>query len=436
MYHFIGIKGSGMAALAQIMKQIGYEVVGSDLEKHFFTEEGLQRLNITVLPFDENNIKTDMKIVKGASFDENNIEVKKAMELNLPIYSYAEMVGKLTKKFKTICIAGCHGKTTTTAMMAHVLNEIKGANYLIGDGTGYASNENEYFILEACEYRRHFLSYTPTYAIITNIDLDHVDYFKDIDDVIDAYQSYANNALKMVIACGDDPYTHSLEVTKPIFFYGLKEDNDIRAINIEYKRAGTSFDVFVEDNYYGHFDLPIYGKHMLLDALAVIGTCYYERLDAKEVARVFKNFVGAKRRFSETEVGENIIIDDYAHHPNEVKACLNAVKQKYPDKKIITVFQPHTFSRTAEFADDLAKVFSVVDKAYFLPIHPAREKEEDFKGVTSNMVTEKMENGFLIEPHEITKVIQNEDAVYAFMSPNDLSNLEEEVKQNLENQSL
>lgn len=432
MYHFIGIKGSGMAALAQIMKQIGYEVVGSDLEKHFFTEEGLQKANITVLPFDENNIKEGMKIIKGASFDETNPEVKKAEELNLPIYTYAEMVGKLTRKFKTICIAGCHGKTTTTAMMAHVLNDIKGANYLIGDGTGHAANENEYFILEACEYRRHFLSYTPTYAIITNIDLDHVDYFKDIDDVIDAYQSYANNALKMVIACGDDPYTHSLEVTKPIFFYGLKEDNDIKAVNIEYKKSGTSFDVFVEDNYYGHFELPIYGKHMLLDALAVIGTCYYERLDAKEVARVFKGFMGAKRRFSETEVNENIIIDDYAHHPNEVKACLNAVKQKYPDKKIITVFQPHTFSRTQEFAEDLAKVFSAVDKAYFLPIHPAREREEDFSGVTSNMITEKMENGFLIDPNEIIKIIQKEDSVYAFMSPNDISFLEEEIKQNLE----
>ena len=291
-----------MAALAQIMKQIGYDVQGSDLEKHFFTEEGLNKANITVLPFDENNIKENMKIIKGASFGEDHIEVKKAKELSLPIYTYSEMVGKLTKKFKTICIAGCHGKTTTTAMMAHVLNGMKGANYLIGDGTGFAKNENEYFILEACEYRRHFLDYTPTYAIITNIDLDHVDYFKNIDDVIDAYKSYANNALKMVIVCGDDPYTHSLEVTKPIFFYGLQEDNDIKAVNVEYKTAGTSFDVFVEENYYGHFDLPIYGKHMLLDALAVIGTSYYERLDAKEVAKIFKTFEGAKRRFAEKKI--------------------------------------------------------------------------------------------------------------------------------------
>ena len=421
-----------MAALAQIMKQIGYDVQGSDLEKHFFTEEGLNKANITVLPFDENNIKENMKIIKGASFGEDHIEVKKAKELSLPIYTYSEMVGKLTKKFKTICIAGCHGKTTTTAMMAHVLNGMKGANYLIGDGTGFAKNENEYFILEACEYRRHFLDYTPTYAIITNIDLDHVDYFKNIDDVIDAYKSYANNALKMVIVCGDDPYTHSLEVTKPIFFYGLQEDNDIKAVNVEYKTAGTSFDVFVEENYYGHFDLPIYGKHMLLDALAVIGTSYYERLDAKEVAKIFKTFEGAKRRFAEKVVKENIIIDDYAHHPNEVKACLNAIKQKYPNKKIVTIFQPHTFSRTKEFAEDLKKVFKTVHKAYFLPIHPAREKKEDFKEITSNLIVDKMENGFLIEKEDIEKIIEKENTVYAFMSPNDLSILEDKIESKLE----
>ncbi len=433
MYHFIGIKGSGMAALAQIMKQLGYEVQGSDLEKHFFTEEGLKKQNIKVFPFDEKNIKEDMKIIVGASFTEENEEVKKAKELSLPIYTYSEMVGKLTKKFETVCIAGCHGKTTTTAMMAHVLNGIKGANYLIGDGTGNAENKNEYFILEACEYRRHFLDYTPTYAIITNIDLDHVDYFQDIDDVIDAYQSYANNALKMIIACGDDPYTHSLEVTKPIFFYGLKEDNDIKAVNVEYKISGTSFDVFVEENYYGHFDLPIYGKHMLLDALAVIGTSYYERLDAKEVARIFKTFMGAKRRFTEIKVGENIIIDDYAHHPNEVKSCLNSIKQKYPNKKIVTIFQPHTFSRTKEFAKDLVKALENTHKAYFLPIHPAREKQEDFEGVTSEIITKQMQNGYLIEKEDISKIVEEENTVYAFMSPNDLWVLEEELKVKLEN---
>lgn len=431
MYHFIGIKGSGMSALAQIMKQLGYHVQGSDVEKQFFTEKGLRELDITILPFDENNIKDDMKIIVGATFEGENVEVSKAKELDLKIYTYSEMVGILTKKFKTICVAGCHGKTTTTSMLAHVLQHTKGCNYLIGDGTGSASLDNEYFALEACEYRRHFLHYTPTYAIITNIDLDHVDYFKDIDDVIDAYQSYASKAEKMILACGDDPYTHSLEATKPIFFYGIKEDNDIRAVEIQYKKTGTSFDVLVEDNYYGHFDLPIYGKHMLLDALAVIGTCYYERIDAKEVGKVFKTFGGARRRFTETVIGNNILIDDYAHHPNEVKALLGAVKQKYGDKEIIAIFQPHTFSRTKEIAEDLVKVMENADKAYILDIHPSREKQEDFPGITSSLIIDQLENGYHLHMEEASTVITEKDAVYVFMSPNDILKLEEAVGEEL-----
>ena len=433
MYHFIGIKGSGMSALAQIMKELGYSIQGSDVEKYFFTEDGLHKLDIPVLPFDENNIQEGMKIVRGASFDDEHPEVKRALELDLNMYSYNEMVGSLTRKFRSICVAGCHGKTTTTCMLSHALNNLKGANYLIGDGTGYASKENEYFVVEACEYRRHFLAYTPDYAIITNIDLDHVDYFQDIDDVIDAYQEYANKAEKMIIACGDDPYTHSLEVIKPIFYYGLDDDNDIQATNVQYKKDGISFEVTIEGNYYGFFDLPIYGKHMLLDALAVIATCYYERIEAKDLAKVLKTFEGAKRRFQETEIGNNIIIDDYAHHPNEVKATIKAIKQKYPDKKIITVFQPHTFTRTKEFADDLVNVMSTVDKAYIMDIHPARERQEDYPEITSDIILDNLSNGEHITLEDANKFENIENTVVAFMSPNDLSVLEKQVIEMLEN---
>lgn len=433
MYHFIGIKGSGMSALAQIMKNLGYDVQGSDVETHFFTEEGLVKDGIKILPFDENNIHENMKIVRGATFTDDHPEVKRAKELGLNIYSYADMVGSLTRKFKTICIAGCHGKTTTTSMMAHVLNQIKGANYLIGDGTGYSNKENEFFILESCEYRRHFLAYTPYYAIITNIDLDHVDYFKDINDVVDAYNEFANKAEKMVIACGDDPYTHYLDINKPIFYYGIDEDNDIIAKNIEYKKDGTSFEVFVEDNYYGFFDLPIYGKHMLLDALAVISVCYYERLDVKEVSKLLKTFHGAKRRFTETVVDDTIIIDDYAHHPNEVKATIKSIRQKYPDKKLVTVFQPHTFSRTKEFANALASAMNLADYSYVLEIHPAREKQEDFEGVTSKLIIDQLDHGEAITMNNSSTLAQYKGSVILFMSPNDLSTLENETIEKIKN---
>lgn len=416
-----------MSALAQIMHELGYEVQGSDVENTFFTEKGLRELGIPILPFDPNNIKEGMKIIRGASFGDDHPEVERANELGLSIYTYSEMVGHLTQKFKTICVAGCHGKTTTSSMLSHVMNGIKGTNYLIGDGTGYASPNNEYFVLEACEYKRHFLAYKPEYAIITNIDMDHVDYFKDINDVIAAYQEYANHAEKMVIACGDDPYTHLLDVNPPIFFYGLDDDNDIIASNIEYKETGTSFEVSVEGNYYGFFDLPIYGKHMLLDALAVIATCYYERLEAKDVAKIFKTFTGAKRRFSETVVGDTIIVDDYAHHPNEVKAIIKAVKQKYPNKKIITVFQPHTFSRTKEFAEDLANAMNFADYSYVMEIHPSREKQEDYPEVTEHIIIGYLKHGEKITMEDAKILTKHKGSVILFMSPNDVSILENDL---------
>lgn len=431
MYHFIGIKGSGMSALAQIMKELGYEVEGSDVEKHFFTEEGLRAKNIPFFPYQKENIQEKMKIIRGESIQNDHPEVIEAGAKNLKIYSYHEMVGKLTERFKTICVAGCHGKTTTTAMLAHVLNNTIGTNYLIGDGTGFAAVENEYFVLEACEYRRHFLSYKPYYAIITNIDFDHVDYFKNMDDVIDAYTGYANKAEKLILACGDDPYTHSLEVRKPIFFYGLGEDNDIQAINVEYKTTGISFEVQVEENYYGFFDLPIYGKHQLLDALACIAVCYYERLEAKEVQKIFKTFKGAKRRFTETVVGDSILIDDYAHHPNEVNATIHAVKQKYEGKKVISIFQPHTFSRTQEFIEDFTRVFKKVDEAYFLEIHPAREKQEDYPDIKSEVIVEKLSNGHMLTMQDAERLSQEKGSVFVFMSPNDLSVLENELIERL-----
>lgn len=432
MYHFVGIKGTGMSALAQILKELGYEVQGSDLEKHFFTEDKLVELGIKILPFSESNIKEGMKIIKGASFNDEHSEIKKATKLGLPIFTYAEMVGELTNKFKTICISGCHGKTTTTAMMSHVFNKIKGINYLIGDGTGYAASNNEYFALESCEYRRHFLNYNPYYVIITNIELDHVDYYKDIEDVIDAYTEFANKAEKMIIACGEDKYTKSLKVNRPILYYGIDDNNDIVAKNIKYKEDGISFEVYIKDNFYGKFDLPIYGKHMLLDVLAVISTCYFEELDKKEVEDNLKTFKGAKRRFSETFIGNNVIIDDYAHHPSEIEATIRAVKQKYKEKNLITIFQPHTFSRTKEFAGQIADVLNLSNESYVMEIHPAREKQEDYKGITSNLIINNLNNGHKITIDEAYKLKNIENTVVLFMSPNDISKLENDLIKILE----
>lgn len=430
IYHFIGIKGTGMSALAQIMRSLGYEVQGSDKPDHFFTEAGLLEKGIKILNFSKDNIKEDMVIVQGNAFKDDHEEVVRAKELGLKIYTYQEMVGRLTEMFMTIGISGCHGKTTTTAMMAHVLDNIVGTNYLIGDGSGFASKENKYFCLEACEYKRHFLAYTPYYAIITNIELDHIDYYTDIDDVISAYQEYANKAEKMVIACGDDTYTHTLEVNPPIFYYGLNDDNDIIAKDVEYHNEGTSFDVFVEDNYYGHFDLPLFGKHMLLNALAVISVCYYERLEAKDVAKYLKTFKGAKRRFKENVIGDIVTIDDYAHHPTEVKVTIKAARQKYPDKKIVAILKTHTLSRTKEMADEFVEALNLADDAYVMDVGVDRE-EIGYDDVDYHVILDKLRNGKYMSLDKVDELLKYENAVLIFMSSKDIYVLQKEYEKRL-----
>ena len=427
-YYLIGIKGSGMSALALILNDLGYSVVGYDDEDSYqFTEDKLKERNITIYTSDNDEMDENTVVVRSTAIKEDHPQIVKANKLNLKIYEYNEMLGKLSNMFESITVAGCHGKTTTTSLLAHVLKNICGCNYLIGDGNGYASKENKKFVLEACEYYRHFLVYEPEYAIITNIDLDHVDYYKNMDDVIDAYREYANNAKKMVIACGDDPYTHSLYVNTPIFYYGIEEDNDIIAKNIEYTKDGTKFDVFVEDNYYGYFEIPLYGKHMLLDSLAVIGVCYYERIDAKELAKNLKTFKGAERRFDEIVLGSNVVIDDYAHHPAEVKAIIKGVKQKYPDKRIVTIFQPHTFSRTKEFYEDIAAALNLSDYSYVLDIFPARERQEDFPDITSNKIIELLDHGESINDLESSKLYDYNNTVFLFMSPKEIKKIKQDL---------
>lgn len=431
-YYLVGIKGAGMSALALLLDDLGYEVVGyDDASEHRFTEDKLRDRNIEIYSESNDALDKDTIVVFSSAIRQDHPEMVKARELDVRIYEYHEMLGKLTKKFETICISGCHGKTTTTAMLSHIIDNINGCNYLIGDGRGHANKENKTFVLEACEYRRHFLEYEPDYVIVTNIELDHMDYFKNIDDVISAYQEFANKAEKMAIICGDNPYTHVLELNKPVYYYGISEDNDIQARNIEYRNDGTSFDVFIEDEYYGHFDLPLFGKHMLLNALAAIGVCHYERYDAKEVSRILKTFKGAERRFKEVFIGNNVIVDDYAHHPTEVAVTIKSARQKYPDKQVIAIFKPHTFSRVKDFQQEFVRALNLADKAYVMDINYDRERKEDFPDIDAYTIINDLDNGDYIEHGMADKLIEYDNAVLLFMSSKEIYILEEEYEKML-----
>ena len=433
-YYMAGIKGAGMSALALLLSDLGFDVVGyDDAKEHRFTEDKLLERGIKIYSEENSELDEDSIVIYSPALKlDTHPELVKATNMGLKIYEYQEMLGKLTKKFETICISGCHGKTTTTSMLSHIISDIDKCNYLIGDGRGHGDRESNKFILESCEYRRHFLAYEPEYVIITNIDMDHTDYYKSMDDMILAYQEFANKADKMVIACGDDPYTHMLEVNPQIYYYGINEDNDIQARDIEYRNDGTSFDVYVEDEYYGHFDLPLFGKHMLLNALAVIAVCHYERYESKEVSKSLKTFKGAERRFKETFIGNNVIIDDYAHHPTEVKVTIKGARQKYPDKKIIAVFKAHTFSRVEEFSEEFASALNLADKAYVMDINYDRENPEDYPGIDAYTIIDKLDNGDYIEQGMEDKLLEYDNAVILFMSSKEIYLLEEEYIKKLE----
>ncbi|WP_349408186.1 UDP-N-acetylmuramate--L-alanine ligase [Pseudalkalibacillus sp. SCS-8] len=417
-YHFVGIKGTGMSPLAQILHDMNYSIQGSDIDKYIFTQQALEERNISVLPFKAENIKEDQVVIAGNAFPDEHEEVAKANELGLPLYRYHHFLGEFMKKFTSVAVTGSHGKTSTTGLLAHVLGAAHPTSYLIGDGSGKGVEDSEYFVFEACEYRRHFLSYEPSYAIMTNIDFDHPDYFKDVNDVFDAFQSMAMQVQKGIIACGDDPYLQQIQANVPVLFYGLNENNDFQAGNIQVNEEGTTFDVFVRNAYYETFSIPGYGTHHVLNALAVIALCHYEQVDVNILKEQLKTFKGVKRRFTEKFVGQQVLIDDYAHHPTEIKATIESAKQKYPDKEVVAIFQPHTYTRTQTFLNEFAESLGQADAVYLCDIFGSAR--EDRGNLTIENLQERIDQSNIITEDSIDRLSKHENSVLLFMGAGDI----------------
>lgn len=417
-YFFAGIEGSGMAALATMLYDLGNEVIGCDDAKTYsFTLKELEKRNIKVYK-DAEKLEKDMIYVYTAAIHEDHYSYKKAKELGCTMYGYFEMIGELTKKYNSICISGTHGKTTTTAMLSNILKNTIGTNYLIGDGTGFIDKTSNNFVVESCEFERHFLKYSPKYLVITNIFYDHVDCYKNIEEIIEVFQQLVDKTTTKVIACGDNPNVRKLKSDK-IVYYGFNENNDVRAVIKELRDDGSVFDVFIDNNLYGTFNLNIFGKHMIENALACIYISHLEGIEKEEIIKYLNNFEGAKRRFSEEKIGDVILVDDYAHHPNEVATVLKTARQKYPDKQLVPVLIPYTLSRTEAFYKDFAKVLKEADKVYVTDIEPAREKKEDFPGVTSQLIINEIPNAEHISSEEISKLYKHKNAVIPFMGCKD-----------------
>jgi UDP-N-acetylmuramate--alanine ligase len=423
IYHFVGIKGSGMSALAQVLHDMKYNVQGSDVEKHFFTQISLEQAGIRILPFQKENIQPGMTIIAGNAFPDTHEEIQEAMKLGLPIVRYHRFLGDFLQNFTSIAITGAHGKTSTTGLLAHVMSGAKPTSFLIGDGTGKGEDGSKYFVFEACEYRRHFLSYFPDYAIMTNIDFDHPDYFANIDDVFSAFQEMALQAKKGIFACGDDEQLQKIQAKVPVIFYGFGDENDYQAKNLLKTTDGTTFDVFIRNTFYQTFSIPSFGDHNVLNSLAVIALCHYEEIDIEVVKAQLNTFQGVKRRFTEKRMGTQILIDDYAHHPTEIKATIEAARQKYPNNEIVAVFQPHTFSRTQAFLEEFASSLDTADKVYLCEIFGSAR--ENHGKLTIKDLQEKIE-GAEILAEESTSILKNhENAIVIFMGAGDIQKFQE-----------
>ncbi len=432
IHHFVGIKGSGMSSLALILHEKGYQVQGSDVEEYFFTQRDLEKAAIKLLPFDKANIQPEMVIIQGNAFPDTHEEIVRAKELGLEVTRYHDFIGQFIQPYTSIAVTGSHGKTSTTGLLSHVLSGIRPTSFLIGDGTGHGEPDAEFFSFEACEYRRHFLAYSPDYAIMTNIDFDHPDYFHSIEDVFSAFQSMASQVKKGIFAFGDDEYLRKLEADVPIYYYGVNDNDDVQAKNIERTTQGSEFDVFIHGENIGHFVLPAFGQHNINNALSVIAVAYKEGLDMKEVAAEMISFPGVKRRFSEKIVADMTIVDDYAHHPAEIKATIDGARQKYPEKEIIAVFQLHTFTRTIALMDEFAEALDLADHVYLCDIFgSARESRGDVK--IEDLGKKIQKGGTVIKEENVSPLLDHQNAVVIFMGAGDVQKFETAYEKLLSN---
>lgn len=421
-YWFIGIKGTGMASLALILHDLGYKVAGSDIAKHTFTQDPLIAAGIKVTEFNPDNINEDQIIVKGNAFKQDNPEVAQAIKLNVPMQSYPDTVEQIIEMHTSIGIAGAHGKTSTTALLAHVLSEVAPTSYLIGDGEGKGVANSRFFVYEADEYRRHFLAYHPDYQIMTNIDFDHPDYFTDIEDTQRAFQSAADQTKKGLFVWGDDPRLAKIKVSIPKYTYGFKDNDNFQAYDVQKDTEGTTFKVKADGKEIGTFKTHLFGDHNIMNTLAVIGIAYTEKVPMDDIKDGLLTYKGAKRRFSEKDFGDVVVIDDYAHHPTEMKATIQAARQKFPNKKLVAIFQPHTYSRTKKFASEFVDILKTVDKAYITPIFgSAREKTGD---ISSQDLTKQIPNSEVIDLDNIADLTENHNAVLVFMGAGDIPKYE------------
>ena len=431
-YYLIGIKGSGMSALASILHDLGNIVVGyDDSTEYKFTIDGLNKRGIKIYHDDTFIPSEDYIVCYSNAIKKDHKELKRLESFNLKHIKYQDLIGSLTKKYETISVSGTHGKTTTSLMISSIIDSVYGCNYFVGDGRGHGDKKNKLFVLESCEYNKHFLSYYPKTLVITNIELEHTECYKDLDDIIDNFNILSNQTSDNLVLCGDDLNVRKIKSNKNKYYYGFNDDNDLVARDLKLTKDGSEFKVYYKGEYFDTFKLNVFGRHMILDSLAAIMVSILYNIDKKIIHEKLDEFHGATRRFNETIIGNSIIIDDYAHHPTEINATYESARQKYDDKKIIAVFLPNTYSRTKDFMEDFSKVLSKFDKAFVMDIKCDREDPNDYPGVTSDTLISKIKDSEKISIETVSKLLDYKNSVICFMSCANITPIIEAYKNKL-----
>ncbi|MBQ7580139.1 MAG: UDP-N-acetylmuramate--L-alanine ligase [Clostridia bacterium] len=407
--HFIGIGGSGMCPLAEILHAEGYELSGSDNNESDILKR-IRDLGIPVyLGQRAENIEGAQMIVYTAALLKDNPELVAAKQSGIPTFERQKLFGAITTMYSNcICIAGTHGKTTVTSMLTQIMIGAKkdptaviGGKLPLTNSYGVVGHSDT-MVCEACEFVDTFLDLSPDVSVILNIDEDHLDYFKTLDNLKASFTKFANNATKAVIYNGDDANTLDAvkNVTdKEFVTFGLEKTNDYHAENVDSESSAfPSFDVFKGEEMLGHIDLSIPGEHNVYNALAAFACAHYSGVAPQEAIKAIEEFKGAGRRFEILGEFDGITIaDDYAHHPKELEATLNAA-MKMGYKKVWAVFQPFTFSRTKMLFDDFVKVLQIPDRCVLTEIMGSREINTF--GVYSSQLVEKIPGSVMFETFE------------------------------------
>jgi len=398
-YFLLGIKGTAMSNIAVMLKQLGKQVTGVDVSEEFITDAVLKDNEIS-FSTDFSDLSqvahSEVFVYSAAHGGEDNplaVEAKKEGKL---LVSQPQLIGELVQKYPTsIAVAGCHGKTTTSSLLAWTLTKLeKNPGFLIGAPTfngfgGGGMAMSDYFVIEADEYAVHppkdktpkLLFLHPTYALCTNIDFDHPDVYKDLEDTKQTFLKFFTQATRLVLCAADPVIASLLPLSHPsVVTYGTSESQDYYVRDVQFESDRTHFSVYSKQALLGTFTTQLFGEKNVLNALGVITVLFELGFGASDIQAALLGFSGAKRRLELVWTDKNTyLFDDYGHHPAEIEATLAAVKSRFPGKKLHVLFQPHTYSRTASLKDEFGKALAGADFAYIIPIFAsAREKKELF----------------------------------------------------------